>query len=209
MNQTKLIVGLGEASWSKILVIGLLLAGLYYLAMYDNGAALRAALESSTHQLADTTKKLRETKKALDDAARFEKDVIAQEQNFKKVTEFMPADINAAELNQILTRQATLAGVKIMKLDPQAGDQRIDFYEMTRMKVVVQGSFAQILSFMSNLTKVPKLLTFDDLELAMIPAGDPEQPKINGTGTLVAYRYIPEAAPEKTAAPGGAKNATK
>jgi Tfp pilus assembly protein PilO len=201
MSKSKLLVTLGEAPWSRVILVGVLFACLYYLAAFDDGVSLRARQQAAQQQLDEAKKKLAETKQALKDAEQFEKDVKLQEAKFQKVTEFMPASIDSAELTIIVNSQAAKSGAKVTKIEPREGDQKGDFYETRRVRLSLQGTFVQIMGFLSNMTKVPKLLTFDDLELALLPGNDPEQPKISCTGTLVAYRY--------KAAPGGAANAPK
>ena len=74
--------------------------------------------------------------------------------------------------------------------------ERKDFYEMTRLDFSIQGSFSQVVLFLSSLSKIQRLLTFDQLKLkssAATPSA--ENPNVELSGVLVGYRYVKEADP--------------
>lgn len=194
MNSQQLISHLGELPWPKVAVYGFIAVLLYYFLLYDDGTALRNRFTATTAQLAQAQKGLDETRKAMEDADKFEREVKLTAQQFERIRDFMPEDLNAASLTEIILHQASMAGAKVLKLEPKQGDERVDFYEMTRVQVSLEGSYAQLVTFLSYLSRVPKLLTFDTVKITR-QGGDPETPKLKFVGTLVGYRYVkpPEA----------------
>jgi Tfp pilus assembly protein PilO len=126
---------------------------------------------------------------------------------FQQVVELMPAEANVADFMLQIREEATKAGARVKRLEPVAAVTKIDFYENRKLEIALEGSYAQILSFLSNLSKLKRLVTVEKLSLAQSAPGQQlsnDEALVNFTGTLVSYRYLaqsPTASP--TPAPGG------
>ncbi len=188
------ILQLGEMTWSKVIVGGLIALGAYWGLYYDNGEKLETEIQQLTTRLAESERQLRETKEAMADAERFEKLVRQNEIQFEKVMEYLPQDTNSNELTRLVNQVSQLSGARVKETQPMSVAERKDFYEMTRIKVDLQGSFSQVVLFLSSLSKVQKLLTFDNLEIKTLEEGavigEGETPPVTLEATMVGYRYL-------------------
>ena len=106
----KYILQLGEFTWSKVIVGGLIAAGAYWGLYYDDGSQLETAISSLQGTYTESERQLRETKEAMADAEKFEKAVRQNEVQFDKVLEYLPQEINANELTRLVNQQAQLSG---------------------------------------------------------------------------------------------------
>jgi Tfp pilus assembly protein PilO len=194
----KYIVKLSELPWLQVLMFSFVAAALYYFGLFDDGTSMRNRLQQTTTQLADSKKKLDETKKAMADAARFESEVKATTEQFSKLIEYMPENMSQSDLMSMVAKQAAAAGAKVTRIEPVSAVQnqtKAEVYDPVRVNITLSGTFTQILSFLSNLSQVPRLLTFDKLNLATpgdsaSPTADlSETPVLSFEGTLVGYRY--------------------
>ncbi len=195
----KYIVQLAELDWVKVIGIGLLLAVLYYFMLYDNGDALETRIKSAKDQVANAKTQLDRTEKAMNDANRFEKEVQATALQFDKITQFMPPNIGAAELTAIINQQAQASGVH-PKIDPKGEDKPNGFYQTSRVNIQLEGTYAQVVTFLSYLSRVPRLMTFEQVRVTQASGVG----AVVFNGTLVAYRYMKEA-PEIVAKPAPEK----
>lgn len=188
------ILQLGEMTWSKVIVGGLIALGAYWGLYYDNGEKLETEIQQLTARLTESERQLRETKEAMADAERFEKLVRQNEIQFEKVMEYLPQDTNSNELTRLVNQVSQLSGARVKATQPMSVAERRDFYEMTRIKVDLQGSFSQVVLFLSSLSKVQKLLTFDSLEIKLSEdgalVGEGETPPVTLEATMVGYRYL-------------------
>ncbi|MBL7689386.1 MAG: type 4a pilus biogenesis protein PilO [Bdellovibrionaceae bacterium] len=188
------ILQLGEMTWSKVIVGGLIALGAYWGLYYDNGERLETEIQQLTTRLTESERQLRETKEAMADAERFEKLVRQNEIQFEKVMEYLPQDTNSNELTRLVNQVSQLSGARVKATQPMSVAERKDFYEMTRIKVDLQGSFSQVVLFLSSLSKVQKLLTFDNLEIKTLEEGavigEGETPPVTLEATMVGYRYL-------------------
>ena len=69
-------------------------------------------------------------------------------------------------------------------------------------------TFAQVVAFLSGITRIPKLMTLDDFTLEMTQNNtDQETPRLSAAGTLLGYRYVRVSVPAE-AKPGDANGST-
>lgn len=199
----KYILQLGEFTWSKVIIGGLVAAGIYWGLEYDDGSTLEASIQTLQAKYVESERQLRETKEAMADAEKFEKAVRQNEIQFDKVLEYLPQDINANEMTRLVNQQAQLSGPRVQTTKALDNIERKDFYEMTRLEFALQGSFAQVVLFLSSLSKIQRLLTFDRIKIKTatgVTATD--NPPVELSGILVGYRYVKDSA-DPTGAAGG------
>lgn len=189
----KYILQLGELTWSKVVVFGMAALAAYWFLYYDDGSGVETTIRSLQAQLSEAEKNLADTKQAMADTVKFEKEVSNNEKQFEKVKEYMPADMNANELTQMVSRMASEAGAKVNSTKPKLEVEKKEFYEVIRLEFAITGRFEQLVTFLASLSAVPKLLTFDEIEVVNsgVRGTDIEEaPMIEMKGTLVAYRYL-------------------
>lgn len=192
----RIIAALADLEWTKVLMASLAMAGAYYFMMYDAGDSLNERIKQANDRLATANTKLDQTKKAMAEANRFEAEVRRLDQQFVQITEYMPSTMGPAELTQIVNQSASLAGVRVNKIEPKGPDVNAGFYESSRISVVINGNFAQILKFLEMISRVPKLLTFDMAKVTGTRVVGPptaEPPPLTFEGLLVGYRYNKDA----------------
>ncbi len=208
----KYILQIGDMTWSKVVIGGLICAGAYWGLFYDDGSVLETGIQALNVKYAESERQLRETKEAMADAEKFEKAVRQNEIQFEKVLEYLPQEINANELTRLVNQQAQLSGPRVFSTRALEIVEKRDFYEMTRLEFSLQGTFAQVVLFLSSLSRIERLLTFDKLQVKMKTAED--VPTVELSGVLVGYRYLKELDPAPAGSPttppraGGAPGGT-
>jgi Tfp pilus assembly protein PilO len=204
----KYILQIGELTWSKVFAGGIVAAVLYWSLYYDDGSTLETSIQTLQTQYTEAEKNLQETRQAMADTEKFEKEVRNNEVQFGKVLEYLPQEMNSNELNRMLNEIVAQTGTRLVESKPQLNSERKDFYEITRIDLNIEGRFAGVVSFLSALSRVPKLLTFDSIEVKVNPSASSssleESPNVELSGTLVGYRYLKDAEP---GAEGTAKTA--
>lgn len=203
----KYILQLGELTWSKVFAGGVIAAVLYWSLYYDDGSTLEASIQSLQTQYTEAEKNLQETRRAMADTEKFEKEVRNNEIQFEKVLEYLPQEMNSNELTRMINEIVAQTGTRLLETKPQLNVERKDFYEITRIDLNIEGRFVGAVSFLSALSRVPKLLTFDKIEVKVkAPVGRSldEAPNVELSGTLVGYRYLKDAEPSSANSADGA-----
>jgi type IV pilus assembly protein PilO len=192
---------LAELQWGKVVGIGVALAVAYYFLMFDNGSALEANIKAAQERTEIAKKTLAETEKAIADADRFGKEVQATQEQFEKIVRYMPMSLDAGEMTKMINEISQDVGVR-PRIEPQKEEPAEGFTQAVRVNLQLEGNYAQIVTFLSKISQVQRLLVFDKVEL--IPAPEQHLSPSGGAsltlkGTLIGYRYLKDA-PEPAAA---------
>lgn len=192
---------LAELQWGKVVGIGVALAAAYYFLMFDNGSTLEANIKAAQERTEAAKKTLAETEKAIADADRFGKEVQATQDQFEKIVRYMPMSLDAGEMTKMINEISQDVGVR-PRIEPQKEEPPQGFTQAVRVNLQLEGNYAQIVTFLSKISQVQRLLVFDKVELT--PAVDQRLTPGGGAsltlkGTLIGYRYLKDA-PEPAAA---------
>ena len=190
MNPNQYILTLGEMSYGKVAMWGVALCIVYAFTYFDDGTEIVKQISEANSQLEAGQRNLAETKEAMADAERFERAITQNKEQFKKVLEYLPSDIDANDLTRIVSQQSQLTNSRVLRTEPEGIPEKKDFYEMIRLKFELQGTFSQVVAYLSAISKVQKLLTFEGLKIEMGDGSDPETPTVKLVGVIVAYRYL-------------------
>jgi Tfp pilus assembly protein PilO len=208
----KYILQLGELTWSKVIFGGIIAAVLYWSLYYDDGATLEASILALQTQYTEAEKNLQETRQAMADTEKFEKEVRNNEIQFEKVLEYLPQEMNSNELTRMINEIVAQTGTRLLETKPQLNVERKEFYEITRIDLNIEGRFVGVVTFLSALSRVPKLLTFDKIEVLVSSkpgAGSlDDAPNVQLSGTLLGYRYLKDVEPGSAISAAGASAPT-
>jgi Tfp pilus assembly protein PilO len=189
MNPSHYILSLGEMSYAKVATWGIAMCVVYFFTYFDDGTSLVAQISETNAQLEKAQKNLAETKEAMADAERFEKLITQNKEEFKKVLEYLPSDIGATDLTQIVFKLSARTNAS-PSTQPLGLPENKVFYEMIRLSFELKGTFSQVVAFLSSISKEQKLLTFEGIKIQMNEGADPENPSVMLSGIVVGYRYL-------------------
>ncbi len=198
-----LITKLAGMPWARVFVVAGLVALVYWQFGLEEGVTeeqFQAAEANRTQAQAS----LVATQKAVADLKKFREELDLMNSQFQQVVELMPAEANVADFMLMIREEATKAGSRVKKLEPAKEIAKVDFYETRKLEISIEGNYAQILTFLSNLSRLKRLVTVEKLSLAQVMTPEQES-KVAFSGTLVNYRYLAQSAPgaSPTPAAGG------
>lgn len=194
-----LINKLAAMPWARVFVV----AGLMALAYWQFG--LEEGVTEEQFQAAEANRtqaqaSLVSTQKAVADLKKFREELDLMNSQFQQVVELMPSEANVADFMLMIREEATKAGSRVKKLEPAKDITKVDFYETRKLEISIEGSYAQILTFLSNLSRLKRLVTVEKLSLAQATMPEQES-KVAFSGTLVSYRYLAQPTPGASPAP--------
>ena len=191
---SRLLFDLADLAWFKVLILGVFFVAGYRFSYYDDGSKLEERLSQAQVKLKESEIQLLKMKAAMSDANKFEQEVRSSIEQFERITEFMPERMGAADLTTLIGDQAVKAGARVSKTEPRGQGDKTDFFESSKIAFSIDGDFLQITAFLSNLSRVPRLLTFEKIEVQRAAGTDPERPKLQCKGVLIGYRYLRKVA---------------
>jgi type IV pilus assembly protein PilO len=195
-----------EMAWSKVVFIAIVVAALFYLLGADKGIT-EQEFANAENQRKQAEVSLKKTKEAMADLKKFRSQIDDMNTQFSQLTTYMTAAPNFADFVLSLQKLAMQSGAIVRKVSPSNKVDKIDFYETSRVDLILEGKYSQLLSFLSEISKMRRLVTIDDLDLTQAQGGDMKSGRINFKAVMVAYRYAPPppvTAAGAPAAPGAA-----
>lgn len=194
---------LQQLSISKAIMIGIALAGVYFFAIYDSGSRLETQISTKQAETTKAQQELTAIKKAIADAERFQKTKETLGQELDLVLKAIPVELTPLEFMRIVSNEAKVVGASILSLTqgrenrtaaPVGKDQEKPFFEPVSVNIGLEGTYNQLMMFLSNLTKVDKIVTVSNLKLQLkTDTADSTAPSLlKLEGELKAYRYLPQ-----------------
>jgi type IV pilus assembly protein PilO len=206
---------LKSLTFGKSILIGIALAAGYYFALYDDGSSLEKQIALAKVEVKKSKDEVANVRTAIEDAERFQQTMSVLGAEMDKVLKAIPAQLTSIELMKIISNEAKTVGAEINQLmSPQNfrndSDKTVKFYEPVPIDVDLTGTYNQIMLFLSNLTKLDKIITTNQMSFNIKSGGATagSSPIVTWKASLQAYRYIsptPETPPPGTPPkPGGA-----
>lgn len=193
---------LRDLTVGKSLLIGLGLAAFYWFALYDDGVAKENLITSLDSEIVVKEKEITSINQALEDAARFQEKMNSLGAEMEKVQLAMPEKLTGLELMKIISNEAKGVGAEINQINaPDGNRQGIPnseqvFYENIPIEIDITGTYNQVMLFMSNLTRLNKIITTHRMSLQLVAGSAVSaltSPRVNMKASLLAYRYLPKA----------------
>lgn len=183
---------LQKASKVAFVIAGLIFGGLYYWSNSDSLSSKEAAIEAKKNELEAAEAAIQSAKKIAGDKAKFEEESTKVSDQLKAAIEFLPTKLNEQDILTKIANEARSAGVRQTSVQPKKAQPK-GFYEELQMDVELEGSYSQLVLFLSYISNIQRIVNIKGLDLRIKDYVD-ETPILRLKGTLVAYRYT-----EKTA----------
>jgi Tfp pilus assembly protein PilO len=204
---------LKQLTFGKAIIGGLVLAAIYYFAIYNNGAAIEESINTTQTQITAQEQELTTIKKAIADAERYQMAKKTLGQELDVVLKAIPVELSAIDLMRTLSNEAKSIGVSILSINAQQNSGYSSapttgpkpFFEPVGVTVNLEGSYNQLMLFLSNLTKTDRIITVGSMNLQIRDSTGSLDGKgatvLKMNGEFKAYRYLPSE--KKEAKPGG------
>lgn len=183
---------LNRMTLGRAVILGLIVAAIYYFIVFDEGIAQKSSIATATQQVNDLQKKIRENQIKLDRAAVYKKTSAEIGTTINKLLGVIPEHFGKADLMKIVSNEAKVAGSSLIGIVPgipEVSKVAKEFEELT-VKLEMNGTFLQHMIFLSNLTKINQILIVRkfDMNVTKEAKGD-EGTIVHLNADIVAYRY--------------------
>lgn len=169
-----------------MITLGSFFMGMYYFTFYDDGFYLKKKTAEFHTQVQNTDKKIQKQKDEITSLLNYKKAIEREARAIQYFLSYIPNEYTAIDVFQFLTQEAKNAGINIEDKADQ-GVKDGEFYDALKVHVRVEGSFSQVLLFLSRLTAQKKILVVNDINLSLSSGEDDQW--ITASMTVYAYRY--------------------
>jgi len=178
-------------SLAQAAVIGFALVGFYWAIIYNDGKAIQAQISSVEVQIRNNIKEKMEIENSIVEAKKFSIEVDQWGEKMKKIFEYVPEKLNTLDLMKVVSNEAKASGTNIVNIESRGSIKDDDkAYEEISVTVGLTGSYSQLLLFLSNLTKVDKIITLKEISIASSGGNIKGYKNLNFKGILSGYRYV-------------------
>ena len=192
-GQLKLIDIILSLSNKKVFLLGLVLAGGYYLTLFDNGSKLQSKNNQMIKVLKAQKKELEKFDKILEEKEKYGDILPELKKEIKRVIQYLPNNLRANDLIKIISSQSKNSGTTLTSIQNAKTyvDPKKPNVEEISIELSLSGTYSQILTFLSYLTKQKVIATTKKLSLRFDKEiKESKNPILNMTGVIAVYRYI-------------------
>lgn len=177
-----------------IVVFGSMFLGVLYFTSYDDGSGVKKSIEDVQTQTNQASLQVEKKKKELQDAKAFKNEVLKEEKVLKSFLSFIPSSLTFTDISTLLIQEAKHAGVNIqLKQDQQIKKEENSEYHALDVQLKINGSFTQILLFLSKLTAQKRMLIVHNIDMKANKKNQLIEVQLN----ISAYRYVKKKEEEK------------
>lgn len=169
----------------KSLGIGLMIAALYYVVFFNSGKKIDLQIKNDKAALTKSQATLKKVQKAVKDQKKFSDEIKNITKNVKDFQKFFADDLSLNDLQANVSQFAEQNNLVVNNLKPFETEPEFKKYKETAVIFEVEGSFHNIMEFISSLTQMNKAIDFSKMEFSTVVSGD--YPVIRLTTTLIVY----------------------
>lgn len=172
----------------KCFMGGFLLAVIYWVLFFDNGAAIDAQIIQTQGSIQKNKTVLVKVRKALENKKKYEKeikDIALNMQDFQKV---FYQDMDSDGLQAKVSEIAEQVELTVNSLAPTKKKSEFKDYSEEAVTFKVEGPFHNIMHFIARLTDMGKAIDFSKMRFKSKVQGD--EPLVELETTLVVYSSL-------------------
>ncbi len=188
-------------SINRIALFSLVAAAIYFFTIYDSGAVIQQQIADIKVQVDVETGKKSETEKILKKEEQMRADVALLAKTYEEVKAKIPIEFDSSEMRLIVEQISNSVGVKIAKLTNTQDNRTLgpafqqNLVEQVVMDYELHGHYNQILNFITELSKVEKILKVEDFTIEPLKAGTMPSTELKMSTKVIGYK---QAQPSKT-----------
>lgn len=190
----KLFEKLSALTYGKALLLGLLVGGLFYVTMYDDGSALEGQIGSITQQLTAEEEKKKDTDSTLKQVREMQEKIGRLSQQYQEVSRRLPGVLYSIDINKSIDGFARTAMVDVKSKKPGENIKR-EVVEEVPVEISLEGTYGQLAQFVYMVASSERLARVKNIVITE-PENDSSGKKLKFEGQVVGYKLAPEK--EKT-----------
>jgi Tfp pilus assembly protein PilO len=148
----------------QCIMIGCGLTVLYYFLMFNNGEAQVLEANNVQAELNIKNARLEQVNRAIENKAAFQKQAIAITKELEQLLKFLPVELDMNEMQKVLTQRLQDTNNKVQNLKVVPLESRFDGYLEQGLSLQTTGTFHSILSFLSAVTQLDRLVDFKTVD---------------------------------------------
>ena len=181
-----------------LILISGLLAGGYWFFLYDHGEGIIAETEKLRQEIIKSDHAIIKKKDKLQELVAFDDSVKVMGKEVEAFLEYLPESLNSRILFEDLTRVAQISNISINNVTNTPASKSKEMYETLTVNLILEGQFSNFLTFLSELTKLNKIIVIQSIRLQSAPSTGQNkkssESRITANVSLKSFRYYDSSA---------------
>ena len=193
-----LIEKIRSMSPTQATIVGFVLALLFYLLFFDSGVSQKREIGSVTKEIGELNKELVALEKAVIDADKLNRLIEQVGEGVSKLSKYIPEKLTDTDVVKDLSTSARSVGATVVgvRVKSNARSNDSDVYDLVSVEVELRGIFDEIMAFLSQLTKIDRIYTLEDMFFS-VKKQIGSKSEVSFKTTVVGYRYRPDKGKDK------------
>ncbi len=149
---------------SKCLMGGIVLAGVYFAIMFDNGKDKISQAEATRAEILQTKARLDAVENALEDKTSTEARATAISKELEELLKFFPVNANNSDFQKDISNLLKKTNNRLLKMQDETVESRFPGYIEYGIKLESEGGFHEFMDFLSLLTKMSRMIDIKSLK---------------------------------------------
>lgn len=173
----------------KVIVGFVVLVVLLFLGYQFHLKDLQATLERTEAQEVTLRKEFADKSFQAANLDAYKEQMFEIEDRFGTLLKQLPSDTEVPGLLEDITQMGLNSGLEFesITLQPEVTQQ---FYIELPIRIVVQGNYHDIATFVSSVAGLPRIVTLHDFDIAPVSAGNPDLLKMNILAKTYRYQDV-------------------
>ena len=186
----KLISKIEKMTTLQTAFLAILLTGVFYFTSFDDGSSFDNEMTLLRGQVAEKQKAADLTRKSIENGKKFEEQVTLVSKTYGSALEFLPTELDVEDVRKQIIQQARTAGTSLVQVNAKPERLQKEKYEELVYDFQARGGFVQLTVFLSNISKIHKLINVKKMEMTIDNEESENGPTLQLTGKLSAFRYL-------------------
>jgi type IV pilus assembly protein PilO len=175
----------------RILVLGVVFGLLYYFMFFDGGEKQKKRLAELNQKIKVEQARLPESQAALKEVDLVRASVAALGEQFTRVSQQLPSNIQMSEIIRTVDDLARVTGVSIKAKEPKSNVPR-DVVEEVPLRINLEGSYSQITLFLYQIARLERLMKVKDFTISAPRESVGENARLIFEGEVASFRLAGE-----------------
>lgn len=172
---------------NKVLMMGLVLTGLYWYVLYDDGSAIDAQIVTVGQQLQAEENKKKDTDATLKQVQEMQEKVGQLSQKYQEISRRLPSALFSIDINKAIDDFARNAGVSVKSKKPGENIKK-NVVEEVPVDVVLEGNYSELAQFAFLVSSAERMARVKNVIVSEAEGAK----KLKFEGQVVGYKLAPE-----------------
>ena len=187
-----LLLKFAQLEMQKVLVVGLVLAGLYYMTAFDDGSSIEMNIARIEQDIQNELQKKEETNKLLKESEETKNKLIEAEAHFKTISSKISADLSPTEITQRIQEAVDISGSKLKQIRPGTIEKK-ELLQEVPVRLSLMGGYSDFAMFVYHISKSSIISKVSSFSIKNSNKENSDKAQLEFDGMVLTYQVTNEA----------------